>query len=105
MGCRDKRLLFHIPNGGYRRLSTGIAMKKAGLRPGVPDLFLAIPAGGKNGLFIEMKRLYGGVLSQSQKEMISLLEGQGYACAVCHGWIEARNAIAAYLSVDIPSFK
>ena len=48
-------LLLSIPNGGYRKLKTGIRLKKTGLKPGIPDMMLPVGRGGYLGLFIEMK--------------------------------------------------
>lgn len=48
-------LLFAIPNGGYRKLRTGIRLKRTGLKPGIPDIFLPVGRSVYHGLFIEMK--------------------------------------------------
>ena len=68
-----------------------------GVRAGVPDLFLAVPAFGYNGLFIELKKPKGGRVSDKQTEFISELSEQGYRVTVCHGFIEAKQAIENYL--------
>ena len=52
-------LLFHIPNGGRRDTAEAANLKKQGVKPGVPDLFLPVARGGYHGLFIEMKRRDG----------------------------------------------
>lgn len=93
----DEKLLFAIPNGGRRDVVTASNLRAEGVRAGVPDLFLAVPAFGFHGLFIEMKREKGGVVSDFQKEYISLLHERGYNAIVCHGWIEAKNSIESYL--------
>ena len=54
-------LLFAIPNGGYRKLKTGIRLKRTGLKPGIPDMMLPVGRGGFLGLFIEMKSEKGVV--------------------------------------------
>lgn len=91
-------LLFAIPNGGKRDVISAKLLKDEGVRAGVPDLFLAVPKGKYHGLFIEMKKVKGGVVSESQKEMGALLFGQGYYVAVCHGFIEAKQKIESYLA-------
>lgn len=78
-------LLFAVPNGGARSAITGARLKAEGVLPGVPDVFLAYPAGGLHGLFIEMKRARGGQTSAAQKIVGALLSHAGYGVAVCHG--------------------
>jgi len=93
----DEKLLFAIPNGGRRDVATASNLKAEGVRAGVPDLFLAVPAFGYHGLFVELKREKGGVVSDFQKEYIARLNDLGYQAIVCHGWIEAKNSIESYL--------
>lgn len=90
-------LLFHIPNGGSRGKAEAGRFKAEGVKSGVPDLFLPVARGCCHGLFIEMKRRRGGRLSVAQKLWLEALEKQGYAVAVCRGWDEAAQEIAAYL--------
>lgn len=92
-----EQLLFAIPNGGLRNQIVARKMKAEGVRAGVPDLFLAVPAGPYSGLFLEMKKTHGGKVSCAQIAIMSLLNAQGYRTIVCHGWSEAREAIKAYL--------
>lgn len=88
--------VFAIPNGGLRNKMVAIKMKAEGVRAGVPDLFLPLPKGKYHGLFIEMKRLKGGGLTDPQKEKIPLLESCGFKVAVCRGWEAAREAVLEY---------
>ena len=90
-------LLMAIPNGGARTAVTGAMLKAEGVRAGIPDLFLAVPTRQAPGLWIEMKRQKGGVVSDEQKAAMAALEAQGYVCTVCKGWKEARSAISDYL--------
>ena len=62
----ELRLLFHIPNGGYRNKITAARMAREGVKAGVPDLFLPVSRYGKHGLFIEMKRKKGGRVRDEQ---------------------------------------
>lgn len=91
------RNLFAIPNGGKRHIGTARKLKAEGVKPGVPDLFLAVPSLGYHGLFIEMKRQKGGHTSDAQTERIGNLLAEGYSVVVCHGWIEAKETILNYL--------
>ena len=90
-------LLFHIANGGERHPAVAQKLKKAGVKKGVPDLFLPVARGGAHGLWVEMKRRKGGKVSPEQKEWMSALEAQGYVCVVAHGSDEACDAIWQYL--------
>ena len=63
----------------------------------MPDVFLAFPAGGLHGLFIEMKRAKGGATSTAQKTVGALLSRAGYGVAVCHGWQDARDTVIRYM--------
>ena len=83
-GWPELRLLFHIPNGGKRSKSEAVRFRAAGVRSGVPDLFLPCSRGGYHGLWIEMKAI-GGRVSQEQEKWRKDLLGQGYMCAVCCG--------------------
>ncbi len=101
LGVPDVRLLYHVPNGGKRSIVTAAKMKQAGVRAGVPDLFLAIARGGFHGLYIELKRRDGGELSNEQREVISLLGAQGYCVEVAAGWEKAAALIEAYLAMPV----
>ena len=91
-------MLFHIPNGGTRDAVEGRHLKQAGVKPGVPDLFLPVPAGRYHGLFIEMKKDTGRA-SEAQKWWIERLNAAGYFAGVCHGWQSAVTVLEWYLSL------
>jgi hypothetical protein len=115
MARQDQRLdlLFAIPNGAklpYRRTPRGAryspeAMRliAEGLRRGVPDLFLPVPAIDNGqvaycGLFIEMKDT-GGRLTPDQKDTIERLRAMRYRVEVCYGADQAIRTIAQYLGL------
>jgi len=85
-------LVFAIPNGSYRDISTGKKLKDEGVTAGVPDLF--IPS---LKIFIEMKRKNGGVVSKEQEKIIEYLQRVGYTVWVCHGAEEASRKILEFL--------
>lgn len=91
-------LLYAIPNGGKRAIKTAVALKKQGVKRGVPDMCLPVPRGGFNGLYIELKRVKGGTVSDEQREWIAALAEQGYKAVVCRGAEEAIRTIKEYLS-------
>lgn len=88
--------LYHTPNGGSRNIAEAKQLKKMGVKPGVPDLFLPFPAGGQYGLWIEMKTATGRVMA-CQREWIEYLRSVGYAAYVCRGADEAICKIEDYL--------
>jgi len=94
---RELESLFSIPNGAHVSLPQAGKLKSEGLKSGVPDLFLAIPRHGYAGMFIEMKRITGGVVSEAQKEWHKRLSDNGYHVVVCKGFDAAKEAILNYL--------
>src|SRR5262245_40002978 len=84
-------LLFAIPNGARVAMSQARRLKAEGLQAGVPDLCLPVARGPHHGLFIEMKRRQGGVLSPAQKWWRTQLTAQGYLVITAMG---AERAIA-----------
>lgn len=91
-------MLYAIPNGGKRAIKTAVALKKQGVKRGVPDMCLPVPRGGFNGLYIELKRVKGGTVSDEQREWIAALNSQGYKAIICHGAEEAIEQIRGYLN-------
>lgn len=94
-------LLYHIPNGGSRHIAEAVALKRQGVKPGVPDICLPVACGQYHGLYIELKRPDGGTVSQNQKEWITQLNGRGYKAVVCRGFKEAQEAIEKYLQEEV----
>jgi hypothetical protein len=84
--------IFAIPNGGQRSITTAARLKVEGVCRGVPDLF--IPAWG---LWVEMKREKGGVLSIDQADWIEYLEGHQYTCLVTKGCGDAKQQISKFI--------
>lgn len=94
--------LFAIPNGAHlagdsRLRAIKMAnLKKAGLRVGIPDLFLAVPKHVFPGLFIEIK-VEPNKPSAEQAKVIANLRGASYTVRVCYSADEAIQAIKNYL--------
>jgi len=88
-----------IPIPGPRQTAYRIMnhMKAEGMKRGVPDLFLPVARRGYHGLYIEMKRDDGGVLSDEQKEFLAFAELQGYRDQVCYGYDDAIKELEWYL--------
>ena len=92
-----ERLLFAIPNGGRRDMTTGARLKAEGVRAGGPDMFLAVPRQNAPGLFLELKKQKGGRVSENQNPMHEALSQAGYPVCICRGWDEAKRAIDGYI--------
>lgn len=83
-----KVLIFSVPNGGHRRPAVAAKMKATGVVKGVPDLF--VPAWE---MWIEMKRVKGGVTSLEQDMMHLYLRSVGYKVIVTKGFEDAQRQI------------
>ena len=99
------KLLFAVPNGGWRGARAAMSMKYEGQTNGVADLILLYPCGGKATLCIEMKipkrkGSSAGAQSKEQKEWQTLVERYGSRYVVCHGLQEFITAVCEYLHID-----
>jgi len=101
---------FHSDFGSGIKLTKGQAMKQYrqnGGRRGWPDLFIAEPAKGHHGLFIELKakgvrlKKKDGTWASShleeQNEVLNKLQRKGYAAYFAVGFEEAKQIIDDYL--------
>lgn len=88
--------MHHIPNGGKRDRATAIALKRQGVRAGVPDIHLPAPRGEYHGLYIELKAS-NNTTTANQKHWLKYLTVAGYYTAVCYGWQTAAELIEKYL--------
>jgi VRR-NUC domain len=95
---RPRRIYSHL-NGVRLHPKVAKDAKAAGARKGIPDLFLPIPEGYYHGLYIELKRTKGGILSMDQEEYIQVLRDWGYRVEVCYGAQQAIEAIKNYLNI------
>jgi len=91
------KLLYAIPNGNLRHPRVAAKLKAEGVSPGVPDLCLPVARGAYHGLYIEMKRRKGGVVSPHQRAWMDFLRREGYRAEVCAGWEVARDVLVEYL--------
>lgn len=94
---------YHIPNGGFRRLEEAVKFKRLGVRPGVPDICIPVARDmdGKSyhGLYIELKRVSGGTLSDAQRYWLEELAKQGYATHVAKGADALIDYVRKYLGM------
>lgn len=99
--------LTSVPNSTYTKSwSQKSKNHREGLRPGMPDLIILIPpAKSKDGigrlLALELKRLKGGVVSQTQRDWIAALNGLNSVSidsVVAHGADEAIAYVSSFLT-------
>jgi len=95
--------LYACPNGAQfgtnRKLAVIQAgkLKREGLLPGVPDLFLPYPARGYHGFYIEMKA--PGKIKEvrpGQAQFMEWAESVGYLCQVHDSFESAKEALEWY---------
>ena len=99
--CRvypELAMLYAVPNGGKRAMSTAKMLKATGVKAGVPDMCLPVARGGYHGLYIELKRIRGGKVSEDKKAWIDALRENGYMAEVCYGCDDAIRRIKEYLA-------
>ena len=94
----ELQYMYHVPNGGKRDATTAVALKRQGVKAGVPDIMLPAARAGYHGLYIELKRQRGGRTSDNQSEWLDALSAQGYKAALCYGWEQAAGTIIEYLT-------
>jgi hypothetical protein len=87
----------YLGSDARQRAITMGRLKRQGFKNGVFDFFLAIPRAGFGGLWIEMKRKQGGVVSNDQVTFQYTMTDLGYKTAICKGWEAAKEAIEEYL--------
>ena len=104
------RLLFSIPNGGWRGTRAGAIMNYEGQVRGVADLILLECTDGRSPLCIEMKvpkkkGSSAGKLSDHQKVWGETAAAHGCRYVVCHGLMEFIQAVTTHLSLNKESHK
>lgn len=81
----ELQYMYHVPNGGKRDAATAVALKRQGVKAGVPDIMLPAARAGYH------------TTTKKQKEWLEYLRQQGYYTAVCYGWQPAAQLIEQYL--------
>lgn len=89
-------LIFAIPNGDHRAITTAKRLKAEGVVAGVPDLFIP-----QWGLWIEMKRREGGRLSEDQRRIIDHLKAIGHGVIVGKGAEDASRQVLAWIENNV----
>jgi hypothetical protein len=104
-GWPVSHILVHVPNGAYhgkdRKAGAVVARKlrEQGLQPGVYDYIIPVPIWRDRvpGLWLEMKRTRGGVVSAEQKSFRGRMLELGWRCEVARGWVKASEIILKHL--------
>ncbi len=97
--CPLLAMLYAIPNAAKRSMALAAAMKAEGMKSGVPDLCLPVARNNFHGLYIEMKRKKGSVVSKEQSWWKDNLIEQGYRAVICKGADEAIAEIKSYMGI------
>lgn len=92
-------LYYAIPNGGSRHYLEAINLKRGGVKAGVPDICVPIARKGRYGLYIELKRVKGGKISEEQEVWLTKLQENGYSAQVAYGCDEAKGIVIDYLGM------
>jgi len=92
-------VFYHVPNGGKRNWLEAVKFKRLGVKAGIPDLVIPMARKGYHGLYIELKRVSSGALSDNQKYWLEELKRQGYDCFVAHGADELIEYVKNYLEI------
>lgn len=93
----ELQYMYHVPNGGKRDAATAVALKRQGVKAGVPDIMLPAARAGYHGLYIELKA-GKNTTTKKQKEWLEYLRQQGYYTAVCYGWQPAAVDRAVFIT-------
>jgi len=88
--------IFAIPNGGLRSKWAGAKLKREGLKPGVFDIFIAIPNARWHGLWLEFKA-GKNKLTDNQIIFMNNMVKNNYECAVCYSFEAAKAFLEIYL--------
>lgn len=88
--------IWHNVNEGQRSFAAARQLIAAGLRRGVPDLFIPQARNGYHGMFIEMKS-EKGTLTPDQRAWLRDLRSWGYHAGVAYSFEEAKRAIEKYM--------
>jgi hypothetical protein len=86
-------LCFHVPNGMKTNPITAARFKKMGVMAGIPDLCIVLDGG--RVMWLEMKKVGKGRLSDAQKDVISRMAELDHQVYVCYGAKEAMAVCRA----------
>jgi len=89
---------FHIGNERQCHPNEGRILKRMGIKSGVSDYFIGIPAAQYHGLFLELK-VGSNQPSENQQKFLDDMRDQGYMSVCVWGYESARIIIETYLEM------
>ena len=89
-------MAFHIPNERKASIQRRVALKRAGLKKGVPDICVPVPNEKYHALYIEMK-VKPNKPSPEQLELLSQLNSQGNYAILCWSASAAMEILDNYI--------
>lgn len=85
-----------IPNERGKAGAMTAILTSIGMRAGFPDYDILAPAGQWHGLYLEAKKIRGGIVSTDQTQWREKLIRYGYYCEICAGSLELIRATQNY---------
>ena len=99
----ELKAMFHVTNEGKRSKANGAALRRGGLKKGVPDIWLTVPKGEYHGLVIELKADRNRV-TEDQQEWLERQAKYGWRSFACWGFEAAAKVVAEYLGFNPGQF-
>jgi len=98
----DERLFacYHIPNEGKASIQRRLALARAGVKKGIPDICCPIPNDKYHALYIELK-VKPNKPTVAQRELIEHLNKLGNYATVCYSGSEAIQTLERYLANEL----
>jgi hypothetical protein len=92
----ELKFIFAIPNGVKLSIGQAVKLKKSGVKRGVVDVFVSVPAHGYHGYYFDFK-ITGNTLSTEQSSWLASMQGYGYKTGTHYTWFSAAAAVLEYL--------
>lgn len=95
-------LYFHVVNESMLPVQGRVKAKKKGLKKGVSDIIILLKRGEYSGLIIELKRRDKSKsrVTKEQMDFLYEVDEQGFFCAVCYGFEQAKKCVQEYLKIS-----
>jgi len=92
-------LCYATPNGGHRDMRTAVSLKAEGVIAGVADLTILCRDG--RVLFLEFKRVKGGVQSESQRDFERYVLECGHSYIIGYGFDDAKKQVLEFFKMKM----